>query len=157
MDPEAWSKELLKYQHNDFADEMAWRYNMPFAEAVVENRVQIEGEFKVEPSTVHYNGRHQIVRVQYKFRINHADEINNMAIYDQNFNRGYGRVDIYDLKVGVWYEGYADVRVIFNDSRGIDQGYGGLSRYVTIFDNILINGRYHHSVDPDSIRTVPNP
>lgn len=153
MDPEAWSKELLKYQHNE-RSHMAWEYNMPFAEAVVANRVQIEGEFKVEPSTVHYNGRHRIVRVQYKFRINHADELNNMVIYDETFNRGYGRVDIYNLQLGVWYEGYTDVRVIFNDSRGIDDGFGGLSRTNRIFDNILINGKYHTAIDPNSIRSA---
>jgi hypothetical protein len=108
IDPEAWGKELAENQRGG---PLIQDYiNAQYAKWVVENKIQIEGTAKVEPTMVYKNILGWFVRTKVKFRINNYDKMTNELLYDPYLKLVYENNEKYRLKKGVWYEGYADVQ-----------------------------------------------
>lgn len=107
IDPEVWGKELAENQRGGplIQDYM----NTQYAKWVVENKIQIEGTAKVEPSMVYKNRFGMFVRTKVKFRINNYDKMTNELLYDPYLKLVYENNEKYRLKKGIWYEGYADI------------------------------------------------
>jgi len=107
IDPEAWGKELAENQRGGplIQDYL----NAQYAKWVVENKIQIEGTAKVEPSMIYSNTLGWFVRTKVKFRINNYDKMTNELLYDPYLKLVYENNEKYRLKKGIWYEGYADI------------------------------------------------
>jgi hypothetical protein len=138
IDPEAWGKELAENQRGGplIQDYL----NAQYAKWVVENKIQIEGTAKVEPSMIYSNTLGWFVRTKVKFRINNYDKMTNELLYDEMFKLTYGTNEKLNLKKGIWYEGYADIKFSTTTlGKDVSDTYG-LSVSASLFRWSTFNG-----------------
>lgn len=102
-----WSKKLLAETLH--ADNLPLKAMNEYVDWVKKNNIQIEGKLTPEPSMI-YSATSGIyyVRSKFEFRIKNAKTLERV-IYDRIYEPSYNK-----LKVGVWYEGYADVQIATN-------------------------------------------
>jgi hypothetical protein len=99
-----WSTELLV--ETIHADNLPLDEMNDYVDWVKNNNIQIEGSLVPEPSMIYYSGYGTYyVRSKFSFIIKNSKTLDRV-IFDHIYDPAY-----FELKVGVWYEGYADVQI----------------------------------------------